>query len=109
MNRVTSWLPSAPASTTALRASCRRSRPGATVVHLDIDAAEISKLRRADVPVVGPLKHVHGDLTAQLRVKARPRRGPGCGQLEAWREEFPLRYGSGELLKPQRVSRHFSG
>jgi acetolactate synthase-1/2/3 large subunit len=29
--------------------------PGATVVHLDIDAAEISKLRDADVPVVGPL------------------------------------------------------
>ena len=39
-----------------------RSRPGATVVHLDIDAAEIGKLRRADVPVVGPLKQVLADL-----------------------------------------------
>src|ERR671911_263660 len=34
--------------------------PGATVVHLDIDAAEVSKLREADIPVVGPLaKAVH--------------------------------------------------
>jgi acetolactate synthase-1/2/3 large subunit len=32
--------------------------PGATVVHLDIDSAEISKLRQADIPVVGPLKQV---------------------------------------------------
>jgi acetolactate synthase I/II/III large subunit len=77
--------------------------PGATVVHLDIDAAEISKLRRADVPVVGPLKQVLGDLTAQLRVEGAPATGPWLRQLEAWREEFPLRYGSGELLKPQRV------
>src|SRR5207302_11361208 len=32
--------------------------PGATIVHLDIDAAEISKIRHADIPVVGPLKPV---------------------------------------------------
>jgi acetolactate synthase-1/2/3 large subunit len=77
--------------------------PGATVVHLDIDAAEISKLRRADVPVVGPLRQVLADLAAQLRVEGAPTTGPWLRQLEAWREEFPLRYGSGELLKPQRV------
>ena len=77
--------------------------PGATVVHLDIDAAEISKLRRADVPVVGPLKQVLGDLTARLRVEGGPETGPWLRQLEAWRQEFPLRYGNGELLKPQRV------
>jgi acetolactate synthase-1/2/3 large subunit len=77
--------------------------PGATIVHLDIDAAEISKLRHADVPVVGPLKQVLGDLAAQLRVEDGPQTGPWLRQLEAWREEFPLRYGSGDLLKPQRV------
>ena len=41
--------------------------PGASVVHLDIDAAEIGKLRSADVPVVGPLKQVLRDLAAELR------------------------------------------
>src|SRR4029079_19382663 len=52
--------------------------PGASVVHLDIDAAEISKLRRADVPVVGPLKQVLADLAAQLRVEGRPPTGAGA-------------------------------
>jgi acetolactate synthase I/II/III large subunit len=77
--------------------------PGATVVHLDIDAAEISKLRRADVPVVGPLKQVLADLAAQLGTLPAPQTGPWLRQLEAWRDEFPLRYGTGDTLKPQRV------
>ena len=77
--------------------------PGATVVHLDVDAAEISKLRRADIPVVGPLKQVLGELTAQLQTLPVPRTERWLRQLEAWREEFPLRYGNGGLLKPQRV------
>jgi acetolactate synthase-1/2/3 large subunit len=77
--------------------------PGATVVHLDIDAAEISKLRRADVPVVGPLKQVLADLAVDLRTAGAPQTEPWLRQLEAWREEFPLRYGRGELLKPQTV------
>jgi acetolactate synthase-1/2/3 large subunit len=77
--------------------------PGASVVHLDIDAAEISKLRRADVPVVGPLKQVLADLAAQLRALPAPDTGPWLRQLEAWRAEFPLRYGNAGPLKPQRV------
>ena len=36
--------------------------PGATVVHLDVDAAEIGKLRHADIPVVGPLKQILAEL-----------------------------------------------
>src|SRR4029077_11879542 len=40
--------------------------PGATVVHLDIDSAEIGKLRSADVPVVGPLADVLAGLAAEL-------------------------------------------
>jgi acetolactate synthase-1/2/3 large subunit len=77
--------------------------PGATVVHLDIDAAEIGKLRHADVPVVGPLKQVLAELADQLRLLPPPRTESWLRQIEAWREEFPLRYGNGDLLKPQRV------
>jgi acetolactate synthase-1/2/3 large subunit len=79
--------------------------PGATVVHLDIDAAEISKLRDADVPVVGPLKQA----LAQLAEEIRRHREEGAPAPEAWlrriadwREEFPLRYAErGEAIKPQ--------
>jgi acetolactate synthase-1/2/3 large subunit len=82
--------------------------PGATVIHLDIDPAEIGKLRHADIPVVGPLKQVLRRLTEELRALHaeghRPRTEPWLRQIADWREEFPLRYGSGgDMLKPQRV------
>jgi acetolactate synthase I/II/III large subunit len=80
---------------------------GATVVHLDVDAAEIGKLRHADVPVVGPLKPVLRDLAAELGglLEGRePRTEPWLRRIADWRDEFPLRYGEdGDLLKPQRV------
>ena len=82
--------------------------PGATVVHLDVDAAEIGKLRQADIPVVGPLKQILAELASAfeaLKAKGvRSQTNPWLAQLAAWREEFPLRYGDdGDLLKPQRV------
>ena len=40
--------------------------PGATVVHLDVDAAEISKLRDADIPVVGALATAVGELAREV-------------------------------------------
>jgi acetolactate synthase-1/2/3 large subunit len=77
--------------------------PGATVVHLDIDAAEISKIRHADIPVVGPLRPVLAELARVLEVEPG-RTEPWLAQIAAWREEFPLRYReNGVLLKPQRV------
>jgi acetolactate synthase-1/2/3 large subunit len=80
--------------------------PGATVVHLDIDSAEIDKLRYADVPVVGPLKTVLPELTRELRAVRRPDASePWVAQLREWREEFPLRYGRsrGPYMRPQPV------
>jgi len=79
--------------------------PGATVVHLDVDAAEISKIRHAEVPVVGPLKPVLARLARELAERCEPERtAEWLAQISEWRERFPLRYGNGgELLKPQRV------
>ena len=51
----------------------------------------------ADIPVVGPLKQVLADLADELRglhaYRPAPRTEPWLRQLDAWREEFPLRYG----------------
>ena len=81
--------------------------PGATVVHLDIDPAEISKLRDADIPVVGPLAQAVHALAAEVaRHRAEGAAPPEAWleQIRAWRDEFPLRYGSSdEWLKPQTV------
>jgi acetolactate synthase-1/2/3 large subunit len=78
--------------------------PGATVVHLDVDAAEISKIRRADVPVVGPLQPVLAELARTLPATSG-RTDAWLAQIAEWRERFPLRYGNGNggPLKPQRV------
>jgi acetolactate synthase I/II/III large subunit len=77
--------------------------PGATVVHLDIDAAEISKIRHADIPVVGPLKQVLTELARVIEPQPE-RTEPWLRQIAEWREQFPLRYRNDEsVLKPQRV------
>ncbi|MEX2464714.1 MAG: biosynthetic-type acetolactate synthase large subunit [Gaiellaceae bacterium] len=81
--------------------------PGSKVVHLDIDPAEIGKLRRADIPVVGPLKLALARLTEELRrVRGEEREGPAAWrrQLDEWREAYPYRYSrNGDHLKPQAV------
>jgi acetolactate synthase I/II/III large subunit len=82
--------------------------PGARVVHLDVDAAEIGKLRHADVPVVGPLRPALAQLARQVGRLRSERNGTWPttwrAQLDEWREAFPLRYSrGGDFLKPQAV------
>ena len=56
--------------------------PGATVVHLDIDPAEISKLRDADIPVVGPAARRRvGELADEV---GKHRDAEGAPAPEAW-------------------------
>src|SRR3954464_7359260 len=42
------------------------SAPDAKVIHFDIDAAEVGKIRDAEIPVVGPLKPALSRLAAQV-------------------------------------------
>ena len=84
-----------------VRARARRS------IHLDIDPAEISKLRDADIPVVGPLKKALAELAKEVgkhRDDGVPPPAAWVHKIEEWRDEFPLRYGSGgDWLKPQKL------
>jgi len=80
--------------------------PGALVVHADIDPAEISKNRRADVPIVGDCREVITDLIAA--VKAEDRKGDyeeWWQQLDQWRTKYPLGYEefADGTLAPQQV------
>ena len=96
--------------------------PGAKVIHVDIDPAELGKVRRPDVPIVGDCRLVLEELVKALSELGAPEapgggvaganRGVGpdrsawMGQLAEWQARFPLTYehepedGS---LKPQRV------
>ena len=82
--------------------------PDAKVVHVDIDPAEISKLRFADVPIVGDAKDVIIDLTvAYTDVVATtvPDITEWWARLNLLRERFPLGYDLPHdgLLSPQMV------
>ena len=70
--------------------------PHAQVVHADIDPAEISKNRRADVPIVGDCREVITDLieavTAERAVTDPADLTAWWGQLDELRERFPLGY-----------------
>ena len=70
--------------------------PGATVIHADIDPAEISKNRTADVPIVGDCRDVIADLVVALQAEHDAgRRGDYAAwwsQLESWRTTYPLGY-----------------
>jgi acetolactate synthase-1/2/3 large subunit len=62
--------------------------PTARVIHVDIDPAEVSKLRRPDVAIVGELEPVLDALCPQSS-------DAGAGwarQCESWKREFAWRY-----------------
>ncbi|MGN6326510.1 acetolactate synthase large subunit [Pseudolysinimonas sp.] len=80
--------------------------PHAKVVHIDIDPAEIGKIRQADVPIVGDAKEVLVDLLdAFLGLRKLPDLQPWWARLNKLREDFPLGYTEPDdgLLSPQAI------
>jgi acetolactate synthase-1/2/3 large subunit len=85
--------------------------PGAKVIHMDIDPAEISKNREADVPIVGELKQVLPALTAAyLELRQQDRildKREWRDQVEEWKFKHPFRYRRAGALKPEYVLERF--
>lgn len=70
--------------------------PYAKVVHVDIDPAEIGKVRNAEVPIVGDAKAVLAQLIAehakQLDGAAAPTYQPWIDTVLGWRTDHPLAF-----------------
>ena len=82
--------------------------PDAKIIHVDIDPAELGKVRRPDVGIVGDCRLVIEELVAALRERDDDAvdRSPWKSQISGWQERFPLHYDppvDGEALKPQMV------
>jgi acetolactate synthase-1/2/3 large subunit len=81
--------------------------PGAKVIHVDIDPAELGKVRRPDVPIVGDCRLVIEDLLKAVQSNQQKREWPDLtpwwAQLREWQERHPLHYEQLEdgPLKPQ--------
>jgi len=81
--------------------------PGAKVIHVDIDPAELGKVRRPDVPIVGDCRLVIEELVKAVKAERQKEEWPSLdawhAQLREWQERYPLRYEQFEdgPLKPQ--------
>ncbi len=83
--------------------------PDAKVVHADIDPAEISKNRVADIPIVGDVRDVIIELIAALRAEHEAGHNGDYAawwtQCNGWKRTYPLGYDGHEdgTLAPQYV------
>jgi len=85
--------------------------PHAKVIHVDIDPAEIGKIRTPEIPIVGDVKRVLKKLTAALEetaaeMKSRNNvsRAAWWGQIKEWQREHPYNAEtSPDEIKPQHL------
>jgi acetolactate synthase-1/2/3 large subunit len=81
--------------------------PEAKIIHVDIDPAELGKVRRPDVPIVGDCRLVIEELVKAVReLGAQPDRSAWKSTVSGWQEKYPLAYDppeEGDALKPQFV------
>ncbi|MDQ3146931.1 MAG: acetolactate synthase large subunit [Actinomycetota bacterium] len=85
--------------------------PEAKVIHVDIDPAELGKVRTPTVPIVGDARLVIEELVRAVRAlldggTTSPDRTPWDHQIRDWQREHPLAYDTheeGDQLRPQYV------
>ena len=82
--------------------------PNAKVIHVDIDPAEIGKIRAAEVPIVGDLKDVIADLIETYKATPAAKSADFTewwSTLNSLRKEYPLGYSepTDGLLAPQHI------
>ena len=88
--------------------------PGAKVVHVDIDTAEIGKVRRPDVGIVADCRLAIEALSGSLRARGdsgTSRLAPWLGEVARWKEELPYTYdrGAADGTPPATTDRRLPG
>jgi acetolactate synthase-1/2/3 large subunit len=89
--------------------------PGAKIIHVDVDPAAISKTVMADIPIVGPVQSVLGELLKQIEsVKEKESGLPDHASLDRWWKQIDewsdahglltkKCYADSKLIMPQQV------
>ncbi len=63
----------------------------ANVIHIDIDPAEIGKIREAQIPIVGDLKGVLASMVDSIiKHPFEPKTGEWVSNLAEWKQRFPI-------------------
>ncbi|MGA7269685.1 MAG: biosynthetic-type acetolactate synthase large subunit [Acidimicrobiia bacterium] len=66
--------------------------PEAQVIHVDVDPAEIGKVRQANVPIVGDARRVIEQMLEAWGDRQVPDRQAWLDQIARWQRDHPLRY-----------------
>jgi acetolactate synthase I/II/III large subunit len=83
--------------------------PDAKIIHVDIDPAELGKVRKADVGIAGDCRLVVEELLSAMDASGDAPVAQDLtawwSQIHAWQEQFPLYYdhAEGGAIKPQMV------
>jgi acetolactate synthase-1/2/3 large subunit len=83
--------------------------PGAKIIHVDIDPAELGKVRQPDVRIAGDCRLAIEELLSAMKANGgapvTPDLEPWWKQIHQWQERYPLYYEhkEGGAIKPQMV------
>lgn len=78
----------------------------AKIIHVDIDAGELNKNKKVDLPICGDVKEFINKLTKELTI---PKIKDWSKQVKEWKEEFAHRYETHKNhIAPQRVIEELS-
>ncbi|MFC1480493.1 biosynthetic-type acetolactate synthase large subunit [Candidatus Omnitrophota bacterium] len=74
--------------------------PNATITHIDIDPASVSKNVQVDIPVIGDAKTVLKELIDTVKKKDYTK---WHKQIAGWKEKLPLKYKDDNKVRPQYI------
>ncbi|MFZ5639435.1 MAG: biosynthetic-type acetolactate synthase large subunit [Bacillota bacterium] len=74
--------------------------PHAKIIHIDIDPAEIGKIVRVDVPIVGDTRQVLQELNEKVDTRDS---ADWLDRIDEWKAKHPLKYEKKGKLKPQFI------
>ncbi|MCX5708831.1 MAG: biosynthetic-type acetolactate synthase large subunit, partial [Candidatus Omnitrophica bacterium] len=75
--------------------------PNAKIIHIDIDPSSISKNVSVDIPIVGDVKNVLGQLLEEI--KKTPDTAEWLKTIESLKKTHPLKYNGKERISPQYI------
>jgi acetolactate synthase-1/2/3 large subunit len=82
-----------------------------TIVHIDIDASELNKNRRAHLPVVGDIKDALARLNQMLTRRPFTKKFTAWhAQIAEWKKKAPFQYGiTQEIVRSDHMRDHLQG
>ncbi len=80
--------------------------PHAKIIHIDIDPAEIGKNKQVDVPIVGDVRNILGEVVLKLQKTGHYQ--TWLEKIKVWKKKHPLRYKDDGKLRPQYIIQQLS-